>query len=52
MKLGRKEDTLDLGPYWRFDCRLAAELPEDNVVRARFLADAFFGAVAFAAILV
>lgn len=51
MKLGRKDDVLDLGPYWRYDCRLAAELPEDNVVRARFLADAFFGAVTFALLL-
>lgn len=51
MRLGRKEDTLDLGPYWRFDCRLAAELPEDNVVRARFLADALFGAIAFGLVL-
>lgn len=51
MRLGRKDDVLDLGPYWRHDCRLAAELPEDNVVRARFLADAFFGAVAFGLLL-
>lgn len=51
MKFSRKDDTLDLGPYWRFDCRLAAELPEDNVVRARFLADALFGAVAFGLLL-
>lgn len=51
MKFGQKDDALDLGPSWHFDCRLAAELPEDNVVRARFLADAFFGAVAFGLLL-
>ncbi|HYC70847.1 MAG TPA: hypothetical protein VEB66_06550 [Opitutaceae bacterium] len=51
MKFSRKDDMLDLGPYWRLDCRLAAELPEDNVVRARFLADALFGAIAFGLLL-
>lgn len=51
MKFSRKDDTLDLGPYWHLDCRLAAELPEDNVVRARFLADALLGAIAFGLLL-
>ena len=51
MRFRRKEDTLDFGPHWHLDCRLAAELPEDNVVRARFLADAFFGAMAFGLLL-
>jgi hypothetical protein len=51
MKFSRKDEVLDLGPYWRHDCRLAAELPEDNVVRARFLADALFGAIAFGLLL-
>lgn len=51
MKFSGKDETLDLGPYWHFDCRLAAELPEDNVVRARFLADALLGAIAFGLLL-
>lgn len=51
MKFKRKDETLDFGPYWHLDCRLAAELPEDNVVRARFLADTFFGAVTFGLLL-
>ena len=42
----RKEDTVDFGPHWHLDCRLVKELPEDNVVRVRFLADALAGAVA------
>lgn len=51
MRFKRKDETLDFGPYWHLDCRLAAELPEDNVVRARFLADALFGAIAFGLLL-
>lgn len=51
MKFNRKDEPLDLGIYWHHDCRLAAELPEDNVVRLRFLADVVFGAVAFGLLL-
>lgn len=45
MKFRNRDDTIDLGRHWHLDCRLTAELPEDNVVRARFLANAIFGAV-------
>jgi hypothetical protein len=51
MKINRKDDTLDLGPHWHFDCRLASELPEDNVVRLRFLVDVLAGAVVFGLVL-
>ncbi len=51
MKFNRKDEPLDLGVYWHFDCRLADELPEDNVVRLRFLVDVVLGAVAFALLL-
>lgn len=46
MKLRNREDTLNFGRAWHLDCRLTAELPEDNVVRARFLADAVAGFLA------
>lgn len=52
MKFRNRDDTLDLGRAWRLDCRLTSELPEDNVVRARFLANAIFGAIALGAALV
>jgi len=31
---------------WHFDCRLSKELPDDNPVRGRFLANLFAGTVA------
>lgn len=51
MKFNRKDEPLDLGLYWHFDCRLAGELPEDNVVRLRFLVDVVLGAIAFGLLL-
>ncbi len=42
----RKGDRLELGPHWHVDCRIEAELPEDNVVSRRFLINVFFTAAA------
>jgi len=47
----RSRDPLVLSQHWHLDCRIEAELPEDNVVGTRFLINALFGSVAFAAIL-
>jgi hypothetical protein len=47
----RSRDPLVLSPHWHLDCRIEAELPEDNVVGTRFLINALFGSVAFAAVL-
>jgi hypothetical protein len=47
----RSRDPLVLSPHWHLDCRLEAELPEDNVVGTRFLINALFGSVAFALVL-
>lgn len=37
--------------HWHLDCRIEAELPEDNIVGTRFLINALFGAVAVAGVL-
>jgi Tfp pilus assembly protein PilN len=50
--MSKSRDTLGLGPHWHVDCRLEAELPEDNVVGTRFLINALFGSVALALMLV
>src|SRR5262245_2174560 len=42
----RNRDPLVLGPHWHVDCRIEAELPEDNVIGKRFLINVLFGAVA------
>ena len=34
------------GPYWHYDCRIEAELPEDRVVGIRFLTTAAFSLAA------
>lgn len=47
----RSRDPLVLSPHWHLDCRIEGELPEDNVVGTRFLINALFGSVAFAAVL-
>jgi hypothetical protein len=44
-------DPLGLMPHWHVDCRLEAELPEDNLIGTRFLINALFSAVAAAALL-
>lgn len=47
----RSRDPLELGPHWHVDCRLEAELPEDNVIGRRFLINALFGSVTLALML-
>lgn len=47
----RSRDPLALSPHWHVDCRLEAELPDDNVVGTRFLINVAFGSVAVAAII-
>ncbi|MDO8541676.1 MAG: hypothetical protein Q7S40_14660 [Opitutaceae bacterium] len=42
----RKRDSRELNPPWHVDCRIEAELPEDNIVGTRFLVNALFTAVA------
>src|SRR3954471_17197163 len=44
----RKRDPLALSPHWHLDCRLEAELPEDNIIGRRFLINVIFGAMALA----
>ena len=50
--MSRSRDPLALGPHWHADCRLEAELPEDNVVGRRFLVNALIGSVTFGLLLV
>lgn len=47
----RNRDPLALSPHWHVDLRLEAELPEDNVVGTRFLANVFFTSIAAAMLL-
>jgi hypothetical protein len=42
----RRRDPLELSPNWHVDCRIEQELPEDNVVRTRFLVNVLCMAVA------
>src|SRR3954464_3183029 len=49
--MSRNRDPIGLTPHWHVDCRLEAELPEDNIVGTRFLINAVFSAVAVAALL-
>lgn len=44
-------DPIALTPHWHLDCRIEADLPEDNVIGRRFLINTLFGAVALAALL-
>jgi hypothetical protein len=44
-------DPLELSPHWHVDCRIVAELPDDNVVGTRFLINVLFGGAAVAAII-
>lgn len=41
----RRRDPLDLSPNWHVDCRIEAELPEDNLVGTRFLTHGLFTVV-------
>jgi Tfp pilus assembly protein PilN len=49
--MARSRDPLSLSPNWHLDLRLEAELPEDNVVRTRFVVGAIFGTVAVMSLL-
>lgn len=44
-------DPLALTPHWHVDCRIEADLPEDNVVGTRFLINVLFVSVTVAAII-
>ena len=50
--MSKNRDPLVLSPHWRVDCRIEAELPEDNIVGRRFLINAIPSALALAALLV
>jgi len=45
----RSRDPLVLSPHWHVDCRIEAELPEDNIVGTRFLINVLFTATALVA---
>lgn len=47
----RNRDPLALSAHWHVDCRIEAELPEDNLVGTRFLINVVCSAVAFGALL-
>lgn len=47
----RNRDPLALSGHWHVDCRIEAELPEDNLVGTRFLANAAASALALGAVL-
>jgi Tfp pilus assembly protein PilN len=49
--MARNRDPLSLSPNWHLDLRLEAELPEDNVVRTRFVVGAIFGTIALVSLL-
>jgi hypothetical protein len=51
MSRNRSRDPLGLPPHWHVDCRLEAELPEDNIVGTRFLTNVLFSALALGALL-
>ena len=46
----RNRDPLTLSPHWHVDCRIEAELPDDNVIGTRFLINVLFGALTAAAL--
>ncbi len=47
----RSRDPLILSPHWHVDCRIEADLPEDNIVGTRFLINVVFTAVAVVALI-
>lgn len=47
----RNRDPLALSAHWHVDCRIEAELPEDNLVGTRFLINVVCSAVALGALL-
>ena len=50
--MAKKRDPLGLSAHWHMDCRLEAELPEDNVVGTRFLVNTLFGSAALISLVV
>jgi len=49
--MSRNRDPLALTPHWHVDCRIEADLPEDNVIGTRFLINVGFGSVTLAMVL-
>ncbi|MSU66367.1 MAG: hypothetical protein EXS38_09765 [Opitutus sp.] len=49
--MSRSRDPLTLSPNWHVDCRIEAELPQDNVVGTRFLIKVVFTAFGMRALL-
>lgn len=47
----RNRDPLALTPHWHVDLRIVAELPEDNIIGTRFLANVVFTSIAAALLL-
>lgn len=47
-----RRDALRAGSHWHIDCRIEAELPKDNAISGRFVANILFGSVTFALLLV
>lgn len=47
-----RRDPLRAGSHWHVDCRIEAELPKDNLVSGRFIANTLFGSLAIALLLV
>lgn len=44
----RRRESLRLGSHWHVDCRLEAELPDDNIVSPHFIANTLCGAIVVA----
>lgn len=49
--MSKNRDPLALSRHWHVDCRIEDELPDDNVVRTRFLINVVFGVAAVALII-
>lgn len=49
--MSKSRDPIALTAHWHVDCRIEADLPEDNVISTRFLINTVFGSVALAAVL-
>ena len=49
--MSKKPNAPGAAAHWHIDCRIEAELPEDNIVGTRFLINVLFGALAVAGLL-
>jgi hypothetical protein len=47
----RNQEPLIVSPHWHVDCRILADLPEDNIVGTRFLINVIFTAAALVMVL-